>query len=506
MRTALLLLFLLALASVPGGFLPQRTLNPVEVRQYFADHPTLAPVLDRLSLFDVFASPVVRGGLPAAVRQPHRLPRPAGCGCTRGRCGPRRRRSRASLAKLPASDRWETGLADEPARAAAAPGARAGLAGRRASPTAACRPRRATCARPATCCSTSAWSRCSSGSRWAGCSASRAPSWSRRATGSPTRCSPTTTSTPAGGSTPDRLVPFSFTLDDFRAPTTEDGRALTFDADVDWAPPAGRAATRRTTCGSTTRCDVGGAKVYLLGHGYAPRVLVRDARATELDADACPACRRTRRFLSTCTIKVPERPRRRRQRRPAGLRGRLHPDDRPGPRDRPGHLGHPAAGQPGADGRRLPRRPRPRQRRAAVGLRAGRPSGMQRRWTARRSGLRPGETWQLPGGGSLTFVGTTEWATFQVTQDPGKLLALGRRPAWWSACCSRCSCGAAGCGCASAPRQASPATAPVRWSRSAGWPGPTRRRSTTEFADLAGRLRAAAPADAPDDRRERRSG
>ena len=38
--------------------------------------------------------------------------------------------------------------------------------------------------------------------------------------------------------------------------------------------------------------------------------------------------------------------------------------------------------------------------------------------------LSPGQTWDLPGGGSLTFVETTEWATFQVTQDPGKRLAL----------------------------------------------------------------------------------
>ena len=56
-RTALLLLFLLALASVPGSFLPQRDLNPLEVQDYFLEHPTLAPLLDRLSLFDVFASP-----------------------------------------------------------------------------------------------------------------------------------------------------------------------------------------------------------------------------------------------------------------------------------------------------------------------------------------------------------------------------------------------------------------------------------------------------------------
>jgi cytochrome c biogenesis protein len=57
MRTAIVLLFLLALAAVPGSLLPQRSLSQNNVTQYFADHPTLAPWLDRLYLFDVFSSP-----------------------------------------------------------------------------------------------------------------------------------------------------------------------------------------------------------------------------------------------------------------------------------------------------------------------------------------------------------------------------------------------------------------------------------------------------------------
>jgi cytochrome c biogenesis protein len=57
MRTAIVLLFLLALAAVPGSLLPQRSLSQNNVNGYFADHPTLAPVLDRLYLFDVFSSP-----------------------------------------------------------------------------------------------------------------------------------------------------------------------------------------------------------------------------------------------------------------------------------------------------------------------------------------------------------------------------------------------------------------------------------------------------------------
>ncbi|MGH3683482.1 MAG: cytochrome c biogenesis protein ResB [Pseudonocardiaceae bacterium] len=57
MRTALMLLFLLALAALPGALLPQHSLNPERVRIYQAQHPVLAPVLDRLGLFEVFASP-----------------------------------------------------------------------------------------------------------------------------------------------------------------------------------------------------------------------------------------------------------------------------------------------------------------------------------------------------------------------------------------------------------------------------------------------------------------
>ncbi|MGI8697174.1 MAG: cytochrome c biogenesis protein ResB [Mycobacteriales bacterium] len=57
MRTALILLFLLALAAVPGSLLPQRSLNPDKVRTYLAQHATLGPLLDHLGLFAVFASP-----------------------------------------------------------------------------------------------------------------------------------------------------------------------------------------------------------------------------------------------------------------------------------------------------------------------------------------------------------------------------------------------------------------------------------------------------------------
>lgn len=56
MGTALVLLFLLAIAAIPGALLPQRSLNASKVDEYLADHPTLGPWLDRLQAFDVFSS------------------------------------------------------------------------------------------------------------------------------------------------------------------------------------------------------------------------------------------------------------------------------------------------------------------------------------------------------------------------------------------------------------------------------------------------------------------
>ncbi len=57
MRTALILLFLLALASLPGALLPQWSLNSAKTAQYIIDHPTLGPLLDRFGFFEVFGSP-----------------------------------------------------------------------------------------------------------------------------------------------------------------------------------------------------------------------------------------------------------------------------------------------------------------------------------------------------------------------------------------------------------------------------------------------------------------
>jgi cytochrome c biogenesis protein len=57
MRTSLILLFALALGAIPGSLVPQRRISPVRVTDFINEHPTLGPIYEKLGLFDVYSSP-----------------------------------------------------------------------------------------------------------------------------------------------------------------------------------------------------------------------------------------------------------------------------------------------------------------------------------------------------------------------------------------------------------------------------------------------------------------
>jgi cytochrome c biogenesis protein len=57
MRTALILLLLLALAAIPGSVIPQEEVDSLKASQWQDAHPQLTPIYERLGLFDVFGSP-----------------------------------------------------------------------------------------------------------------------------------------------------------------------------------------------------------------------------------------------------------------------------------------------------------------------------------------------------------------------------------------------------------------------------------------------------------------
>ncbi len=119
MRTALILLFLLAAGSIPGSLLPQVGTNPVAVSQYYSAHPLLARVLGGLSLFNVFGAPwfaaiyiLLFASLVGCV-----LPRTLRLAGSARQPPPQAPRN---LSRLPFSLRYATALAPEAALEAAA--------------------------------------------------------------------------------------------------------------------------------------------------------------------------------------------------------------------------------------------------------------------------------------------------------------------------------------------------------------------------------------------------
>ena len=57
MRTALILLLVLALVAIPGSLLPQRPVAPIRVNDWKTANPAVADLYEALGLFDVYGSP-----------------------------------------------------------------------------------------------------------------------------------------------------------------------------------------------------------------------------------------------------------------------------------------------------------------------------------------------------------------------------------------------------------------------------------------------------------------
>ena len=57
MRTALVLLLLLALVAIPGSVIPQEDVDSLKTTQWQDNHPQLTPIYERLGLFDIYQSP-----------------------------------------------------------------------------------------------------------------------------------------------------------------------------------------------------------------------------------------------------------------------------------------------------------------------------------------------------------------------------------------------------------------------------------------------------------------
>jgi cytochrome c biogenesis protein len=216
---------------------------------------------------------------------------------------------------------------------------------------------------------------------------------------------------------PANLSPFSFTLDnftvDFERGAAQRGAPREFRADVSYRARPGQAAVP-TTIEVNEPLEVDGAKVFLVGHGYAPHVIIRDSTGAVVFDDTVVFLPQDGNFTSTGVVKVPDAS-------PSlGLSGLFLPTA--------------ARMASGAGISSFPAPDDPELFLAAfrgdLGMDTGVPQSVYRLDTSRMQkigleSIKPGETWTLPGGnGTVQFAGLDRWASFQIAYDPGKELAL----------------------------------------------------------------------------------
>jgi cytochrome c biogenesis protein len=420
MRTALILLLLLALAAIPGSVLPQRGTNPLGVSQYLRDHPSLGPWLSRFGFFDVYGAPwfaaiylalfVSLAGcvIPRLFRQLRTL-----------RARPPR--TPRFVSRLPISNTWTTDVPAEKVVAAAWSHLRS-------------RRFRADKHEETVGGSVSA----EKGYLYetgnllfhisllvllvavalGGLYGYKGTVLVKVGDGFSNTLTSYDSFTPARLTSPAQLAPFSFTLKKFEASYIETGAnrgtPSSFHALVSYSSKPG-AQAKDYDLKVNHPLQVDGAKVYLVGHGYAPHFVVRDGTGDVVFDAAVPFLPQDSMFSSEGVVKVPDA-----KPQQLGFQGFFLPTGIFDPQRGPVSI-FPAAKDPLVVLLAY---------KGNLGLGSGVPQSVYTLDEAHLTKLEPkalreGQTMTLPDGlGSLTFTGYEEWATFQVTHDPGRGLAL----------------------------------------------------------------------------------
>jgi cytochrome c biogenesis protein len=426
MRIALVLLFLLALGSVPGSMLPQQGSDPAGVAQYYTSHPALAPLLNHLGLFDVFGAPwfaaiyllLFASLVGCVVPRTFRL---AGSARTLPPRAPR------NLARLPVSAEYAAALApagavEVAARVLSGHGFRLR---RPAEPDDA---------------GTGSWLSAEKGYlreagnlvfhlallgvlvsvALGGLFGYKADRLLVQGTSFADTQSALDEFYPGRLVTAADLPPFTITLNSFDASYISSGpqrgQPSSFDAQVSYtASPGGPVRTDRIEVNRPLSVD--GAKVYLIGHGYAPEFKVTDARGQVVYDGAQPFISGTTgNFLSEGVLKVsgaePEQ---------LGFSGVFVPTAV----DIDGTLESvfPAADNPVVSLIAYA---------GNLGMNTGPSQSVYQMNTAGMKRLTPdpqlllvGQSLKLPDGqGTITFTGYRQWVSLTITHDPGQLPAL----------------------------------------------------------------------------------
>jgi len=412
MRTALVLLLILVLATVPGSVFPQRVSDELAVNEFLANNPTLGPLLDRLGMFDVFGSPWF-----AAI---YLLLFISLLGCVIPRT--------AQLYR-----QWRDGPAQPPRRF----GRRAATATVDVADPSLALPEAERYLR------SHGW-RTNHGVDWVSAekgflrevgnlafhlsmlallvavAVGSLLGWSGNVVvreGQGFANTLTQYDQWNGGRAVDAgvLPPFAFTLESFTVAfergEAQRGAPRDFDALVTLTPePGAPAESVRLRVNEPLRID--GADVYLIGHGYAPRVTVQAADGRTLFDDSVVFLPRDGNFTSTGVIKLPDTEP---QLSFTGIFAPTATIDEGGPRsvfpapDAPGLFLSAFVGDLGLDG--------------------GEPQNVYELDTSELEqvgleGLAPGQSWTLPDGATLTFEGVERFVALKVSHDPGRIWAL----------------------------------------------------------------------------------
>lgn len=229
----------------------------------------------------------------------------------------------------------------------------------------------------------------------------------------------------------DDLVPFSFDLKNFKASYQTSGPSkgtpVTFSADIDYSEGA-YGKPKRTTIKVNEPLRIDDAKVYLVSHGYAPVVTVRDAKGDVVYHDAVPLLPLDANVTSQGVVKVMDG-----YKNPRGISEQLGISAFFLPTYGGGSsvlstfpaLGNPVLNLTPYHG--------------DLGVDSGIPQSVYQldkshmkefkdsKGAQFRDNLKPGQTMQLPNGaGSVTFEkDVKEWAGFEIVQEPGSGWALG---------------------------------------------------------------------------------
>jgi len=417
MRTALVLLFLLAVAAIPGSVLPQRGTSDLEVNNWIDRNPGAAPLLDRLGFFDVFASPWF-----SAI---YILLFVSLIGCVLPRIGAHWRSMRAPtppaprrLDRLAGARTWTVDGGDVLADA------QAFLRSERWRVT------RGTGANAGSLAAEKGFARETGNLLFhialvlilVGVALGSLFGWKgtvivREGNGFSNTLTQYDSFSPGRLASSETLPPFSFTMSDFEATFERDGSQRgaprSFSAALQYvAEPGAPVQEKAVSVNSPLRLD--GAKVFLVGHGYAPHLRLTDSEGTVVFDDTVVFLPQDGNFTSTGVVKAPDGTPQ------LGVQGLFLPtaalDEIRGP-----HSTFPAPDDPAIFASVWS---------GDLGLDTGAPRNV---FTLETEGLtqlglqalRPGESWTLPDGqGSLEFVSLDRWASFTISHDPGKLLAL----------------------------------------------------------------------------------